>query len=168
MTCTCIQDIDAKLAPDHSLDVVICLRENALVARPFSNLIRRDNGRPETRRGKHRSMIATFCPFCGEQYDPDPAPPAMHRGAEREPGSAGPAPSDHGSEAPADKLPATLGDAAEPDVHGGSMAIDDLPVCDVSDPDLDRPAERSQNDETWEPNGNPNQAQEEEIRHGIA
>lgn len=76
MSCACIQDLDAKLAPDHHLDVVICWREGALVARPYSTILRRDNGRPETRKGKHGKFIATFCPFCGERYDPEPVEPA--------------------------------------------------------------------------------------------
>ncbi len=69
MSCTCITDINAKLADDRlELDVALMFSGNSLVARPYSRLMRKDNGRPETRSGRKTMFAATFCPFCGTAY----------------------------------------------------------------------------------------------------
>jgi hypothetical protein len=68
--CTCIETIDAKLAEDgHSLDLAFVFSGNTIVARPYSRLLRKDNGRAETRSGRRCSFIASFCPFCGTKYE---------------------------------------------------------------------------------------------------
>ncbi|MFY9351659.1 MAG: hypothetical protein WBL20_07825 [Sphingobium sp.] len=70
--CDCISDIDSKLE-EHSLDTAICFAGNALVARTYTSLRRKDNLRPETRSKKPRLFAHTFCPFCGERYDAESA-----------------------------------------------------------------------------------------------
>ena len=75
MTCDCIETIERDKLPEHRIDVAICFAGSSLVARTFSRLIRRDNGQVETRRKRHHSIVATFCPFCGERYEPEPARP---------------------------------------------------------------------------------------------
>lgn len=72
MTCNCISEIDGKL-DEHTLDAAICLSNNKLVARTYSSLRRKDNGRPETRSKKPRLFAHTFCPFCGTRYEMEPA-----------------------------------------------------------------------------------------------
>lgn len=67
--CKCIEDIDALL-PDHKLDVSIVFSGNTLVAETFTPLIRRDNGRPETRSKHPRIFKHKFCPFCGTDMKP--------------------------------------------------------------------------------------------------
>lgn len=75
--CECITKIDAKLAPDHKLEIAIMFVANTLVARPYLRILRTDTGKQEARRGKARMFAATFCPFCGDRYEPEPAMPAV-------------------------------------------------------------------------------------------
>lgn len=70
MSCNCIEEINDKLAEDGlSLDVGFVFSGSSIVTRPYSRLMRKDNGRPETRSGRRSSFIATFCPFCGIKYE---------------------------------------------------------------------------------------------------
>ena len=74
MTCNCITEIEAlDNMKAHKLDVAIMLRGNALVAETYTQLDRRDNGRKETRSGQPKIFAHTYCPFCGERYQPIPA-----------------------------------------------------------------------------------------------
>jgi hypothetical protein len=62
--CGCIEEIDAKLKPDEQ-----CLNASLFGPRRVAvDLIRTDKWVMENRRNKPKLMIATFCPFCGEQY----------------------------------------------------------------------------------------------------
>lgn len=65
--CNCIEDIDAKLAPEHCLDATLNFRPGE-VRIALIGLIRRDNYTRESRRGKARTMFANYCPWCGEKY----------------------------------------------------------------------------------------------------
>lgn len=65
--CTCIADINAKLAPDHTLNCTLAFRAGE-VERPIIGLVRRDTWKLETRRNKPSSFLPSFCPFCGEKY----------------------------------------------------------------------------------------------------
>lgn len=74
MTCNCITAIESKL-PEHKLDVAICIsrEHNTMTARTYTPLDRRDNGKREMRSKKPRLFGHTFCPFCGNRYEPAPA-----------------------------------------------------------------------------------------------
>jgi len=76
MACECLSKIDAKLAPEHKLEIALRYAGGTLTAAPYSRILRKDNGRPETRRGKPSIFGFTYCPFCGERYEPAPAVPA--------------------------------------------------------------------------------------------
>jgi hypothetical protein len=71
MTCSCIADLDALLPADNRVEILLSLVDGQLVARAFSNIIRRDTEKVERRRGRASSICATFCPFCGTRYQPD-------------------------------------------------------------------------------------------------
>lgn len=73
MTCNCLKDVEAKLAETgHKLDVAIFWTgNNGLDARPYSRILRKDNGKQESRRGKPKVFSFTFCPFCGTKYQGD-------------------------------------------------------------------------------------------------
>lgn len=68
MSCKCIEEIDAKLAPDHCLNTTLNFREGE-VQRSIIGLIRRPEWRLETRRGKPGSFLPSYCPFCGVKYE---------------------------------------------------------------------------------------------------
>lgn len=72
--CNCITDINSKLE-EHKLDVSICFSGNELVARTYTSLQRKDNGRAETRSKKPCLVAHKFCPFCGTRYEPEPPKP---------------------------------------------------------------------------------------------
>lgn len=62
--CECIQNIDADLK-----DAGQALNATMFgLRRPLIDLIRTDKWVSETRRGKPRVIIASYCPFCGEKY----------------------------------------------------------------------------------------------------
>lgn len=67
MACNCIDEINAELT-DHEVETGIMLRKTAMTAETYSGLIRKDNGRLETRSKKPRYFAHTFCPFCGTRY----------------------------------------------------------------------------------------------------
>lgn len=70
MSCDCIKIVDQKLnETGHKLDVAIFwCGTNSLTARPYSRVLRKDNGKQETRNGKPKVFAFSFCPFCGEEY----------------------------------------------------------------------------------------------------
>lgn len=69
--CKCIEEIDAELE-ELTLDIAICFSGSNLVSRTYSRLLRKDNGKPESRSRKPRVFAHTFCPFCGTRYEPKP------------------------------------------------------------------------------------------------
>lgn len=72
--CNCISDVESKL-DDQRLAVALIMRGNTLIARPYVALFRKDKGVLENRRGKPKSFIATYCPWCGVRYEDEPAEP---------------------------------------------------------------------------------------------
>lgn len=73
-SCNCIADIDGKLE-EHSLDSAIVWTDGQLIARTYTQLRRKDNGKPETRSRKPRLFAHSYCPFCGASYKNEPAKP---------------------------------------------------------------------------------------------
>lgn len=67
MSCDCVGEIE-RLNPDHKLEIAIMLRGNSLSAETCTNLMRRDNGKRESRSGKPKIAAHTYCPFCGRRY----------------------------------------------------------------------------------------------------
>lgn len=69
--CNCIADINSNLE-EHTLDTSIALSRDLrrMTERTYSNLIRKDNRKRETRSSKPRLFAHTFCPFCGTRYEP--------------------------------------------------------------------------------------------------
>lgn len=65
--CDCIETVNAKLAPDHTLNCTMAFRTGE-ISRPMIDLIRHPEWKRETRRGKPGFMVASHCPFCGEKY----------------------------------------------------------------------------------------------------
>jgi hypothetical protein len=74
--CDCISQIDKKLAPEHQLDIAIRYTGGTLIATPNIRIMRKDNGKHESRRGKPSIFGCTYCPFCGQPYENQPAKPA--------------------------------------------------------------------------------------------
>lgn len=62
--CNCIADIEAKLS-DHSLDVSLAVRGQSMNFETYTALLRKDNGRRESRSKQPRLIAHSFCPFCG-------------------------------------------------------------------------------------------------------
>lgn len=73
MTCDCISIVDAKLAERNTRIMLPIMLGRDQTARPMivTDQIASGRGKP-----KAIGMFATFCPFCGELYDPAPAVPA--------------------------------------------------------------------------------------------
>jgi hypothetical protein len=62
--CDCIKEIDSRLDADGQ-----CLNASLFGTRRVAiGLIRTDKWTAETRRNKPKLMVATFCPFCGDEY----------------------------------------------------------------------------------------------------
>ena len=67
MACDCIEKIERDLA-EHTLETGIMLRSGTMTAETYSGLVRRDNGKIETRSKKPRYFAHSYCPFCGAKY----------------------------------------------------------------------------------------------------
>lgn len=74
MSCNCIEEMDAKLV-EHNTRLVVTFgfpRDG----RPAYVRPKLGTEKIETRkRGAAVLVIPTFCPFCGERYEPAPAQP---------------------------------------------------------------------------------------------
>lgn len=68
--CKCIEDINAALDV-HTLDTAIVISRDlrGMTARTYTGLMRKDNGKAETRSRQPRVFGHKFCPFCGDAYD---------------------------------------------------------------------------------------------------
>ena len=62
LQCSCTAEIEKRF-PDHMLNTAM------FSGRVLIDLIRRDNWKRETRRGKIGHAIASYCPFCGTKYE---------------------------------------------------------------------------------------------------
>jgi hypothetical protein len=70
--CECVNTINEDLKPNGQM-----LNIDLLSNRPMITLVRVDKWISENRRGKHRAIFASFCPWCGEKYpEKDSALPA--------------------------------------------------------------------------------------------
>lgn len=68
--CNCIDDFNAKLAPEQELDVSLAFNRstNQMTLQTYTTLIRKSTGKPERRRGQPRLAAHSFCPFCGTSH----------------------------------------------------------------------------------------------------
>jgi hypothetical protein len=75
MTCSCIEQMDAKLAV-HNTRLVVTFgfpRDGSpSYVRPSLHTEKIE----ARKRGKGVIALPSFCPFCGEAYEPQPASPA--------------------------------------------------------------------------------------------
>jgi len=62
--CNCIKKIEAEL-PNHKLDVSLTIRAGSMNLETYTALLRKDNGRRESRAKQPRLIAHSFCPFCG-------------------------------------------------------------------------------------------------------
>ncbi len=63
MGCHCIKIINEKYDD-------VCLDTNILDNRVGIRLFRIGSNKPETRANKPKVVVANYCPFCGDEYDP--------------------------------------------------------------------------------------------------
>lgn len=75
MACSCIADVDAKLA-DHNarLGVAFSFSHKGVPGQAWPHLVVEKID--AKKRGRLPVMVPTYCPFCGEPYEPQPALPA--------------------------------------------------------------------------------------------
>lgn len=71
MTCPCVDTINEKLAPEHTLNVTLTF--DGSPSRALIGLIRCDTWSLEGRRSKRRTILANYCPWCGVRYFPEDA-----------------------------------------------------------------------------------------------
>ena len=68
MGCNCITEFDAKLAEHNSrLQVIFPFGAGEMTTR-----VRIGTEKINTRNRTSMGAVATFCPFCGERYAPNP------------------------------------------------------------------------------------------------
>lgn len=69
--CECIKRINAQMKPSgHALHTSVSL--TGAPSRAIIPILRTDTWSVEKRRGRPSFMQATFCPWCGEAYEPKP------------------------------------------------------------------------------------------------
>ncbi len=81
MTCECLSDMDAKLAA-HNTRLVHSISLGVDGQLGFTRPVLETEKVEPRRKGRHARVVPTFCPFCGERYEPAPAEPAATPPAE--------------------------------------------------------------------------------------
>lgn len=72
MTCNCITEMNAKLAP-HNGRVAQAIRITADLGRMFSSTVIGTEKLDKSKRKPIPTLMATFCPFCGKRENEEQA-----------------------------------------------------------------------------------------------
>ncbi len=72
--CDCIGNINKMLeANDQELPIGFRIGGGKMDLQLSIPLMRKDTGKAETRRSVPHFIVPSYCPFCGAQYDGEPA-----------------------------------------------------------------------------------------------
>ena len=75
MSCNCLEDFDTKLKERNTrLGVTLCIPRDSGPATVRPTIVT-EKVEPR-KKGRAVTVLPTFCPFCGERYEPAPAKPA--------------------------------------------------------------------------------------------
>lgn len=74
--CDCLENVNIELA-EHNTKIVVPMWTASGRLTPFVETTKLDT----KQRGKAKALFATFCPFCGERYEPLSCSPSSQDGA---------------------------------------------------------------------------------------
>lgn len=71
MNCECFTEMNKALEEKQGGRMADAFRlvDGTMTVVPVIDIVRKDTGRTERRRGRASCVIPTFCPFCGTQYE---------------------------------------------------------------------------------------------------